>query len=559
MRPLRPGLAIALLVILLAVAPAASASSSVVNSADRLTMWVGCGALTSYTDAELDLWKSRGVDGFVCMDKQLYGFGGTNAFTGDPAVSLTAAKYELQRKLRDTQIITRARLRGIKVYLGVKLVNYWNTRTPLSEWFDDAGWSQKVLPNMGNMAAAARLLGFAGLAFDQEMYGQRDGIKTATWEWNYPGNTRTEAQVRAKAKQRGRELMTRIVGAFPGVELLAYKVEFPETWAALLRKELSGDPNAYQGRLDIDFWDGISSVEGYGAIRLVDSTFYKIAGIGKWENALRYNTNRVFSFLSRRLSNWAYAASRFHVSPFSWIDPGPRTSTFDDARPPTYVYDQLQAFRKWGTGGEFANYAYNSLRSFDYSPYTAAMVAGSTPGNVDPQPPTLSVTSSDTAAVDAATKALDGVANDNLAIRSVRWSTDQGHQGSAKHSWRIISGGPRLAYVGEHLWSIPAVPLGPGDTQVTITAEDIKGLTTSSTVTIRRSGQPAGTRALTTGDRHRIAVRRAVAKRRATARRRTARIRRRCVRRVRARARGKRPLNRAAAVRRCARRAARAR
>ena len=36
-----------------------------VNSADDLIMWTGCGDLPTLTDAELDAWKSKGVDGFA--------------------------------------------------------------------------------------------------------------------------------------------------------------------------------------------------------------------------------------------------------------------------------------------------------------------------------------------------------------------------------------------------------------------------------------------------------------------------------------------------------------
>jgi hypothetical protein len=36
------------------------------------------------TDASLDLWKSRGVDGIICMHGRLRLMGGKQDFTGDP-------------------------------------------------------------------------------------------------------------------------------------------------------------------------------------------------------------------------------------------------------------------------------------------------------------------------------------------------------------------------------------------------------------------------------------------------------------------------------------------
>ncbi len=91
------------------------------------------------------------------------------------------------------------------MYLGVKLTNYYNPSTPLLDWFDRRGWKAKVLPKLGDVAAAAKLLGFAGIAFDQEMYPQKGGAQTATWEWDYPGNTHSEARgARAGPPARGR-------------------------------------------------------------------------------------------------------------------------------------------------------------------------------------------------------------------------------------------------------------------------------------------------------------------------------------------------------------------
>ena len=174
----------------------------------RLILWVGCEQdVVSLTDGELDEWKSRGVDGFVCMGERLRDLGGSQDFTGNPAAGLNSSNYRLQRALRDSNVVERAAARGMKMYLGVKLTNYYNPSTPLLDWFDGRGWKTKVLPKLGDVAAAAKLLGFAGIAFDQEMYPQQGGAQTATWEWDYPGNTHSEAQVREQARRRGAEAM----------------------------------------------------------------------------------------------------------------------------------------------------------------------------------------------------------------------------------------------------------------------------------------------------------------------------------------------------------------
>jgi hypothetical protein len=452
------------------------------NSADSLIVWTACSNLLELTDAELNLWKSRGVDGFACIHGKLRYMGGSQDFTGDPRASLAGSNYKFQRSLRDTNLVGRMRARGMKAYLGVKLANYDNTATPLKDWFDDRGWSSLVVPKMADAAAAARQLGFAGLAIDQELYPQRGGVTTATWDWDYPGNSHSEPQVRAKATQRGRELMAALTRSFPGIELLAYHVHLPETWRELVQEKVNGIKRAMDPLLHIDFWDGLSSVEGYGAIRLVDATFYKTPHVGSWEPAFQYHYNKLYSYLSRRLSNWDYASSRLFVSPFSWISPGPRGSAYDAARPPAYVATQLAAFRKWGMGGEFAIFGYGGLRSFDYTPYVSAMQAASTPAVVDAKPPTLVVNPA--RAASAAPLTLDGTATDDLAIRFVRWQNDRGGQGTAQLTWDVLSGDYRSGYKWRIRWLAPAIPLRPGVNQITVTAEDIKGLATAQVIRV---------------------------------------------------------------------------
>jgi hypothetical protein len=484
-----PRLAVATAAVVCAAAivlPASSAAQAATpNSADRLIIWIGCPEFVTLTDAELDAWRSRGVDGIACMQRHLREMGGTQDFTGDPRASLAGSSYDLQRRLRDTNVVGRMRARGMKAYLGIYLVNYWNAATPLKDWFDDSGWSGVVLPKTAQVAAAARTLGFAGLALDQELYPQARGVTTATWDWNYPGNTHSEATVRAKAKQRGQQLMSALTTSFPGIELLVYAVRMPETWDELVQQKINGLVNAMAARLDPDFWDGMSSVAGYGAIRLLDATFYKGPQIGNWESAFQYAYNKLYSYLSRRFSNWDYASSRFFVSPFAWIDHGPCDCGYEAAKTPAFVADQLAAFRKWGMGGEFADYAYGGLRGFDYTPYLSAMRAASTPGVVDAAPPALTVTAPGSTA-GAASLSLNGTATDNLAIRFVRWQNDRGGTGVARLTWDVLSGDYRTRYNWRTRLTVPAIPLTAGQNRITVTTEDIKGLATTQVVTVAR-------------------------------------------------------------------------
>jgi len=461
------------------------------NSADRLLFWSDAEEAGALTDADLDLWKSRGVGGFIWVSRHLFEFGGTQAFTGDAAADLGADHYSLQRTLRDSKIVSRAKARGMKVYFGFWLTNYWNGATPLKEWFDDAGWSGEVIPKVRGLAAAAKRLGFAGIALDQELYNDFDPKSKPTWHWDYPGRTRSEKEVRDKVKERGRQLMKALVEEFPLIEILGYAdVYFPETWADVVQKEANKIENCFAGYVSVDFWDGLSSVEGYGAIRLLNAMFYKVPHLGTWESAFQYEYNSLYSMLSRRFSNWSYASSRFFESPFIWIDEnieseGPWTA----ARGAEHVSAQLAAFKKWGMGREIANYLYKGLKGgFDYTPYVNAMKAVSVPSVVDSEVPRLEITSpTREATYSSASNAvdLDGFAVDNLAIRVVRWRNDRGGEGTAKMTWKVKSGDYWKGCDWQMDWSIRGIRLQPGANKITIGVEDIKGLSTARTITVR--------------------------------------------------------------------------
>jgi hypothetical protein len=401
----------------------------------------------------------------------LYSIGGAQKFTGDASSSLTGSTYDLQRSIRDSNIVARASARGIKLWLGVGMSNYFNGTSPFGDWFDDTTWNNSVLPHAANLAGAAKLLGFAGVAFDEELYPGKGGAK-GTWDWNYTGNTHTEAAVRAQAKARGVQLMTALVGAYPGIDILDIHALMPEGWSALVQQEINKIPNAYSSLVGINFWDGMTSVPGYGPIRFMDHTYNKTSHLYKatWDTAYTYDMNRMSAMFSRRLSNWAYASTHIGWGPFTWINAG--SQPFEAARPAAEVAAQLAAARKWGTNGAFANYAYGGINtSFDYTPYVPGMQAAATPGIVDTQPPVGSVSGKTRSGANAN---FSGTATDDFAIRAVRWRTAAGASGAATMTWTVVSGSYSTGYQWRMDWSA-AVPVASGQA-VTFTFEDTHGL-----------------------------------------------------------------------------------
>jgi hypothetical protein len=443
------------------------------NSADRLIFWGNCDDVAGLSDPELDTWRSRGVDGFVCMAGRIAALGGEHRFDPRPDARLRGAAYSLQRRLRDARLGPRARERGMKLYLGFYAVSSRNDRTPFAEWFDDDEWA-RVLPEVRDLAGAARSLGFAGVALDQELYG----AESATWSWSYPGNSRDEDEVRAQVKKRGAELMRALLAGFPGIDLTAYYTLLPGSWAERVQAEVNGNEDAYADSVQVDLWDGLTSVPGYTAIRWFDAIFYKtfhIEGTG-WDVALQQNARAIYALASREFSGWRHASRRLHLSPFSWVARGP--SEFERERPPAFVAEQLAEFRKWGTGREFANYAgTGGLAAFDYGPYLESLRAASEPGVVDSRPPTLTAPGP---ALEAGGEGLDleGTAADDFAVRVVEWRDDVGQQGTA-----------RLTEEGEGAtvrWSIEDLPVARGRTRVWLRVEDIKGLAATTALDVSR-------------------------------------------------------------------------
>lgn len=342
--------------------------------------WASYEKLVGFTDAQLDLWKSRGVDGFVVQTRYLDEIGGSEMWTGDPTESLSGViiegtdVHEKQRTLRDNQFAQRCHARGLTVYLGIYLSNYHNLSTPLKVWNDDAGWSQ-IIPIVRGAAGAAKLLGMDGIATDSEMY--RD--ESQTWNWDYPGVTQTEATVRSLARQRGREFMEAVLAGFPNVEIINYRLEVPGSWEERVQQQVNGVVGVWDKSVFPDFWGGIVDAGGFSAIYFFDPIFYKSWHIRSgWDEALEYNVKGVRQTLSQRWANWEYASPRFFLSPFAWIDPGPSAGSFDDARAPEYVARQLDAFHRWGQGNTFGLYTQH-IDDFDYTPYVSAMQAASTP------------------------------------------------------------------------------------------------------------------------------------------------------------------------------------
>lgn len=442
------------------------------TAAEQLILWADYEGIVDLSDDQLDTYAEMGVDGLVLSAGRLKGAGGSQEWTADPRDPLSGEAYSQQRLIRDSDIVSRAADRGIDLYLGYKVANPYNDSTPYVDWFDDAAW-ETVTESIGDFAGAAHMLGFKGIAVDQELYQKPDSIKHDMWKWDYPGNTHTKEQVREKVEQRGEQAAQAALAAFPDLEWAVYNFLQDNSWFEVKYEELGFAPE-WEDRVDIDWWDGVAGVEGYAAIRQWNNVFYKTpwpaqgeSDEEKWENGMLWDVSQTAALLSRRLEHWGYAHSRYFSSPFVWITEGPRETTSDDARPPDDVATQLTAARKFGMGGGFANYSYGGLTDTDaYAPYADVIQAASSPGDVDSTAPSLEVSGGSTE--------ISGTAHDNLAIWAVRWKDDLGGSGAAELAFTVTDGDRLNIEEWRMDWAIPTDELTDGATSVTIVAEDIK-------------------------------------------------------------------------------------
>ena len=221
----------------------AQASDAVDDSADGLIFWVGCEQdVVTLTDAELDEWKSRGVDGFVCMVEPPAGPGRQPGLHRRPGGGLEPSNYELQRALRDSDVVERAAARGMKMYLGVQphqLLQPVDTAAGLVR--RPRLVDSRCCRSRRRWRAPRSCSASPGSPSTRRCTRRRAARQTATWSWDYPGNTHSEAEVRAQgapARGRGDGRDPRRLSRAPSSRSI--DAFFPGDWRELVQEEVNG-------------------------------------------------------------------------------------------------------------------------------------------------------------------------------------------------------------------------------------------------------------------------------------------------------------------------------
>jgi Concanavalin A-like lectin/glucanases superfamily len=369
---------------------------------------LGTANVDTITDAQLnELCDERGVRVMILQTRHLHGlnFQG-NRFTGnlnDPAID-TSSAYELQRRIRDSQVIQRAHAAcGMEIWFGhygvVRPDTNASVHTPYSNWQDDAAWNTKVLPAVRNLAAACRVMGCKGILNDTEEYPDdsnvdRDGNgvrdPSHTWGYSYPGAP-SRATLDTLVYRRGQQYMNALNEGYPGVRIVTYYAKFPYGFEEGARTARFGSQSNYYNLLHHRFWLGVLSASDPGnVVNFWDSWFYKgsqcnstcwtadsdvrtpgvqplmPAGTQNTMNdTVREAVRRFNLFFQPRLTAAQFA--RIGYGNVSWAPNGYARAGADDAQPVAKVRDQLLASRDLATTLHIPVYAHSHLPEWQLS------------------------------------------------------------------------------------------------------------------------------------------------------------------------------------------------
>lgn len=373
-------------------------------TAAQLLVWTAPERAVALDDAAISEDKSRGVKGYVL------------AKGGFPFNAATLAKMEMMV----SPFVERAHAQDMEVGMRLNFHHYYNAATPLAPWFDDdteigpgkawIKWSYdyvdpingekrlSILTQVTLFAQMCRRLAIDEIVFDQEEipgeHAKALGGQRYSWMWNYPAdaaqapnwiipaNTHSEDETRAKAKERGRQMMRALLQAIPGVNLAIYYNRLAGTQWEWEFTHYTHQPNPYaEAGLMFDFWDGLTSVEGYGRISHLEAGWYKVhAYWPDWDTGMQ-DRNRATRATYARMERADYLLPRLAIIPFWWPDKShsPKEAAGRARyRGDAYVLEQGKACARWAESDRshvYTHYYRDAAQNWDDDSIWAAMQA----------------------------------------------------------------------------------------------------------------------------------------------------------------------------------------
>lgn len=353
--------------------PALLSDVTAASSASNITVWgLQSGNIASFV---VNNMAPLHFGGFTCSTGTLRGYGGASSYTADSTATFnatdgrTGTEWSQQSLINSRGWVATAHAAGMKVYLGYHFFNALSTvngNFMLPDVWDDAAWTaylSHASDGVGvvNLYAAARWMGFDGIAWDMEPTSTNNGT-VQSWLWNYTGNTHTQAQTRAQVKLRGAQYSTAVFGAsgFPGADILFYadNSSSPSDANSLFGGGADSGPSADTDPREInDFLDGLSTVTGYGQITFVDPIFYKpnyLGGSSNFAGYAQFGQGHTMARVSQNYQRPDLLLPKFNVSPFEWFDIG--TGGSEPEVGATDANVMAQAANRYGSNGMWALY-----------------------------------------------------------------------------------------------------------------------------------------------------------------------------------------------------------
>ena len=209
----------------------------------------------------------------------------------------------------------------------------------------------------------------------------------------------------------------------------------------------------YATSVQINLWDGLTSVPGYGPIRFMDATFYKTAHLTRRDLGQRDDLQHqpADGVLQPQPANWAYASSRVDISPFAWIDG-------DVANEGAFTAPRAARVRRRAARGVPPVGHGRRIRHLQLRPGSGhsttrrtrpRMQAASIPGTIDNQPPGITVNRVQRTGDGVV---VSGTATDDMAVSSVPGRPVRA-SGAAPMTWSVTGGSWSTGYQWHMDWT----------------------------------------------------------------------------------------------------------
>jgi hypothetical protein len=254
-----------------------------------------------------------------------------------------------------------------KMSIGFYFASDLPTPCPLADPFNDVDWTNRVYPAVQQIADLTAFVGSTRVLIDSELsYAQKD---SSGWNWDYPGNTHSEAETRAKWRERFRRIGDILSAKVPNVHVTWYtstETCFPNSYLSEVQRVVNGLQNMGVKSTLPDMVNGLSSSPGVKTVAMSEGCMQKsmhLPGM-TWDQAMKKAKTLQRTFVNSYMAN----PSKVLWVPMLWTDPGQtpyEAAVFSVAQETErFKAAKVNSEDQWDWYGH-----HSSDGQFDYGPY----------------------------------------------------------------------------------------------------------------------------------------------------------------------------------------------